>query len=268
MRILGLGDNTIDTYVDRGQQFPGGNAVNVAVMTHRLGADSHYLGCLGRNGGELILSALAAEGVGTERCRKRVGENARTYIGHREGDRYFISSSPGVRALYSFGPTDFTYMSSFDAIHTSIYSELDDDLAKISTMAPLSYDFSNRWSLEHLDRTLGFCRAAFLSGSDLSDEDARSLLRRCASLGPSTVVVTRGNRPAMALHDGVEASQPALPTDVIDTLGAGDAFISAFLLTILDQRSLAAALLLGVENAARACRELGGFGHAASWTPA
>ena len=30
LTILGLGDNTVDTYVDLGRQFPGGNAVNVA----------------------------------------------------------------------------------------------------------------------------------------------------------------------------------------------------------------------------------------------
>ena len=35
-RILGLGDNTVDTYVDAGLQFPGGNAVNVAVLARCL----------------------------------------------------------------------------------------------------------------------------------------------------------------------------------------------------------------------------------------
>jgi len=38
VRLLGLGDNTVDTYVDQGWQYPGGNAVNVAVLARRLGA--------------------------------------------------------------------------------------------------------------------------------------------------------------------------------------------------------------------------------------
>lgn len=62
-RILGLGDNTVDTYVDAGVQYPGGNAVNVAVMTARMGAETGYLGCVGEDeGGALVRSALVAEG--------------------------------------------------------------------------------------------------------------------------------------------------------------------------------------------------------------
>lgn len=266
MRILGLGDNTIDTYVDQGLQFPGGNAVNVAVMTHRLGAESHYLGCVGADaGGELILSSLAAEGVGIERCRRREGENARAFIGHREGDRYFIRSSPGVRAQYDFQPDDFTFMSSFDAVHTSIYSEIEAALPSIRPTRMLSFDFSNRWTPDYLDRVLPYCNVAFLSGSDLSDDEASSLLRRSAQAGPGIVVITRGARPAMAIQGDSVAEQAALPTEVVDTLGAGDAFISGLLVATLQGRPLADALYAGASNAALACREPGGFGHAASW---
>ncbi len=35
VRVLGIGDNTVDIYVDQGVQFPGGNAVNVAILTGR-----------------------------------------------------------------------------------------------------------------------------------------------------------------------------------------------------------------------------------------
>jgi fructoselysine 6-kinase len=267
MRILGLGDNTIDTYVDQGLQYPGGNAVNVAVMTHRLGAESHYLGCVGSDtGGELILSSLAKEGVGIERCRRREGENARAFIGHRDGDRYFIRSSPGVRAQYDFQPDDFTYMASFDAVHTSIYSEIETSLPAIRPGRILSFDFSNRWTPDYLDRVLPHCNAAFLSGSDLSDDEATNLLRRSAQAGPDIVVITRGARPAMAIQGDSMAKQAALPTAVVDTLGAGDAFISGLLVAILNGRSLADALYAAAGNAAFACREPGGFGHAAPWS--
>ena len=47
VRVLGIGDNTVDIYVDQDVQFPGGNAVNVAVMMKRLGAEASYLGCIG-----------------------------------------------------------------------------------------------------------------------------------------------------------------------------------------------------------------------------
>jgi fructoselysine 6-kinase len=84
MRLLALGDNTIDTYVDRKLQYPGGNPVSVAVMTKRLGVESHYLGCVGSDEcGDLLLSSLAAEGVERPRVRRRDQKNARAFIGHR-----------------------------------------------------------------------------------------------------------------------------------------------------------------------------------------
>ena len=77
-RILGLGDNTIDTYVDAGLQFPGGNAVNVAVMARRLGAETSYLGCWGDDeGGRLLEDALTAERVDLSHVRRIAGGLAR-----------------------------------------------------------------------------------------------------------------------------------------------------------------------------------------------
>ena len=56
-RILGIGDNTIDTYVSAGLQLPGGNAVNVAALARRLGAEASYLGCWGDDVGTLYVGS-------------------------------------------------------------------------------------------------------------------------------------------------------------------------------------------------------------------
>ena len=61
-----------------------------------------------------------------------------------------------------------------------------------------------------------------------ADEDTvcRELLR-----GASTelVVLTRGSQGAQAFADGATVSVPAPPTDVVDTVGAGDSFMAAML---------------------------------------
>src|SRR5882762_4267185 len=143
-RILGLGDNTVDTYVDAGLQFPGGNAVNVAVLARRRGAQASYLGCLGDDeAGALIHAALQQEGIDLARCRRIAGANARALIAHNDGDRRFIGSSPGVRARYDFTDEDFAFIAAHDLTHTSIYSDLDAALPRIADAAPcLSFDFS------------------------------------------------------------------------------------------------------------------------------
>ncbi len=266
-RILGLGDNTIDTYVDTGIQYPGGNAVNVAAMTARLGATSAYLGCVGDDdGGALIRSSLFAEGVDISRVRIRPGANARAFVDHIENDRSFISSSPGVRADYRWEAADFAYISGFGHVHTSIYSELDGVLPRIAaSAASLSLDVSDRWDHNYLHRVLPHVRYLFLSAPKLSVSDARNLLRLCLVGRPEAVILTRGSDGALGMDANGTVIQPAIPTTVVDTMGAGDGFISGFLMAALEGRTLASAMSKGAKFAAQACSWQGGFGYGVPW---
>ncbi|MBD3845280.1 fructoselysine kinase [Bosea sp. SSUT16] len=268
-RLLGLGDNTVDTYVDRGLQFPGGNAVNVAVQAKRLGAETGYLGCIGSDeAGMLLCDALRQEGVDTSRCRIRLGRNARAFIGHDGQDRRFLRSERGVRGEWgAFDTEDLSYIAGYDLVHSSIYSELGEALPPMRG-APrrLSYDFSERWTAENLAATLPAVDIAFLSHPSASDAECRTLLERCIGWGAGMVVATRGARGALALAGGRFHEQPARPASVVDTLGAGDGFIAAFLLAILDGSGTAAALAAGADHAAQVCGYQGGFGHGVAWT--
>ena len=268
-RLLGLGDNTVDTYVDLGQQFPGGNAVNVAVLARRLGAEAGYLGCLGKDGaGDLLRGALDAEGVERSRCRNVAGHNARAFISHNAGDRQFIRSSPGVRGAWTaFGAEDLDYIGGFDLVHSSIFSELADHLEALRpAVRRWSFDFSERWTPAYLNEVAPRLDAVFLSHPKASDEDCLALARWCAAFGPRLVAVTRGAKGAMVLIDGVAATRAPEPTEIVDTLGAGDAFIAACLLADHAGQSAAAALEAGMRAAAEACGRLGAFGHGRPWS--
>lgn len=269
-RILGLGDNTIDTYVDAGVQYPGGNAVNVAVLSHRRGAEAAYLGCVGDDeGGALLLSALRAEGVDVSRVRTRPGANARARLGHREGDRYFIGSTPGVRADYRLEAADFAYIAGFDLAHTSIFSDLGEAWRPIREAARLlAFDFSTSASEAVLGRFAPDLDYAFLSAANETDEEVDQLIARILGLGARHVVVTRGAKGACAGAGRGVVRQAARPIDVVDTLGAGDGFISAFLVARLDGASLEDALRAGAEFAAQVCTWAGGFGHGRPWPDA
>lgn len=264
-RILGLGDNTVDVCVDAGVQYPGGNAVNVAAMCARLGAVTGYLGCVGDDdAGDLVRKALTIEGVDLTRTRIRPGPNARTYIGHLEGDRKFNGADPGVRADYRWEEADFDYISIFDHVHTSIYGELGDALPRIAASTrSLSFDLSNRWSPSYLTQVLPSVRFAFLSAPDMSGTNALSVAEDCLALGAETVVLNRGSGGALGLDAQGPIYQPALPTLLVDTLGAGDGFISGFIMEMLTGGSLCHAMKRGAEFAAMVCGWHGGFGHAA-----
>jgi len=267
-RLLGLGDNTLDTYVDLGMQFPGGNAVNVAVFARRLGAFAGYLGCLGDDaGGDLLFEALGAEGVDLSLCRRRTGANARALIGLEAGERRFLGASAGVRARYGLEAADFAAMAGYDVVHTSINSEVEAALPRIRAMGALiSYDFSYKFRLPRAAEVLPAVDIAFLSCPTQGDEEAADLLHEFAAAGPAIVVAMRGAAGAMVLAGGEIREQAAMPIDPLDTLGAGDGFIAAFLLTHLGARPMAAALEAGTRFAASVCGAHGAFGHGRPWS--
>ena len=63
-RIGCVGDNCVDHYRQTGEDHFGGNPVNVAVYTRRLGGDISYVGAVGTDGrGAALLDALRGRGV-------------------------------------------------------------------------------------------------------------------------------------------------------------------------------------------------------------
>jgi fructoselysine 6-kinase len=262
-RVLGIGDNTVDIYVDQGVQFPGGNAVNVAVLGRRLGAEAGYLGCIGNDFlGEIIRKALAAERIDVSRLRVINGTNSWSRIRHVDNDRYFDGNHPSMRDDYRLGPADFDYIAGFDLTHSSVYSRLEHELQRIKAAAPLlSFDYSSEYDPGYIARTAPHLDIAFLSAAREGDEACKDLARLVAAHGPRLVVVTRGAKGALA-HDGTAFfSQPVVQTEVVDTLGAGDGFIAGFLMALLAGRPLAHALARGAESAARVCTYRGAFGY-------
>ena len=47
IKVAAVGDNCVDAYDQTGEAFPGGNPVNVAVYTVRLGGEASYTGVVG-----------------------------------------------------------------------------------------------------------------------------------------------------------------------------------------------------------------------------
>ena len=265
MRILGVGDNTVDIYVDRGVQFPGGNAVNVAVLARRLGAEAGYLGCIGADVyGEIVRDALAEEGVDISRLRRIDGPNPWCRIRHEGADRKFAGSSPGVRGAYDFGDDDGAYIASFDIAHTSAQSDIDAHLPFLARHARrLSYDYSEKWRRPAAAATFAEVDLAFASFPGACDDECRALIDEMRGRGVrDLVVVTRGPAGAAAGRIGADALfEGVRPAAIVDTLGAGDGFIAGFLVSYLTAPDIGAALAAGADNAARVCGHHGAFGH-------
>jgi 2-dehydro-3-deoxygluconokinase len=74
-----------------------------------------------------------------------------------------------------------------------------------------------------------------------------------AALGPAEVVIKLGSEGAIALVDGAETRQPAVPIRPVDTVGAGDAFVAGYLAEYLLGVPVAERLTTAVATGAFAC---------------
>lgn len=266
MKIIAIGDNVTDCYVDEGVYYPGGNAVNVAVNCRRDGAEKvHYLGVFGDDErADYIKECLAEEGVSYERSRKVYAHTAQPRVYLKDGDRVF---APGPRDscqhLFAIKlvKEDMEVIREFDICHTSCYSNLEYELPELSKICRVSFDFSDRKEKEYLERTCPCLTFAFFSGGDMEEEECRSLLRQAHGLGTKIAGVTRGSKGAVFFDGKTFYSQGIKKVEAIDTMGAGDSFIAGFLTAWGDGKTMEEALDFAAGCSAVTCTVHGGFGH-------
>jgi fructoselysine 6-kinase len=260
--LLTVGDNVVDQYPDRGLFYPGGNAVNVAVHARRLGASSAYIGAVGTDyAGEVVLEALQEEGVDTSRTRVVEGPNAHALVRLIDGNRVFAGGALGV-SVFTMDEGDLSFARSFDMVHTGECSNIEAQLPDLAAAARrLSFDFSERdW--DYIEGIAPYVDVAIRSLPDSNREQALRQARRLHALGPRTVAVTIGSEGAVVLHCGeVHLGDPPA-VDVVDTLGAGDAFIARLLVGLVRHDPVAEIVSAATTYATQTCASFGAFGHA------
>ncbi|HEX9834162.1 MAG TPA: carbohydrate kinase [Mycobacterium sp.] len=84
-----------------------------------------------------------------------------------------------------------------------------------------------------IDRLIERCDVVKASDEDMrwidQNRTAEQIARTWLSLGPSVVAVTMGDRGAFAMCEAGTARIAALPVKVVDTVGAGDAFMTGLI---------------------------------------
>jgi fructoselysine 6-kinase len=265
VRLLAVGDNVVDQYPQQGVMYPGGNAVNVAVHARRVGARAAYLGAVGTDrAGDVVLSALRAEGVDTALTRIVEGPNAAAVVQVVDGNRVFADGDVGV-SVFELTVDDLHTLPAYDIVHTGECSNLESQLGELARSSRrLSFDFSERpW--DYVQHHAPSVSVAIWSAPDGDPRHAQRLAERLRALGPDTAVVTLGARGAMVIQDTL-TYRPAPTGRIVDTLGAGDAFIARFLVGLTREEEMGTLLSAATAYATTNCASFGAFGYATSLT--
>lgn len=273
--LAGFGDNVVDIYEHTHTSYPGGNSVNVAVHAKRLGAcRCAYLGYFGSDwAAEQIICALKETGVEINRCRQIQGESGWSRVTLVNGDRTWLASNEGGvrgRTPWTADRFDVEYLSEFDVVHIGCYGFMERELPKLKHAGiPVAFDFSDDADSEYIRAVAPYTEYVFLSRSGRTKLQVQEEMREICEYGPAVCVATLGGEGAAAYYGGKFFRQPACPIpEVVDTMGAGDALIAAFLLEVISRRKRRAlteqdiqeGLLRGVKYAATVCGIPGAFG--------
>lgn len=250
VRPLGTVNAASDT-VSEIRMTAGGSAANVAAWLGHLGAPVRFVGRCGADAVDRHTAALAAYGVDARITGDPDLPTATIVLTLDDAaDRtMYVDRAANTTLTDEHVPTDV--WDGVTWLHLTGYSFFDDGVRPV--VMRLVEEARRRGAGVSVDpSSLGFLQAAgrdvvqaWLSGADLvlPNEDEQGFLQ----LSGEGVVLTLGARGATFAGQEVAA----LPADVVDTVGAGDAFAAGFLSSWANQREATSALRAGVEAAAR-----------------
>jgi fructoselysine 6-kinase len=254
--VASVGDNCVDVLRSRGDaEVAGGNAFNVAVALARLGRAASYFGAVGQDKrGDLVLDSARAASVDISGVVRLEGATGVTIVEHTpDGERIFAHEDYGAAADYRIAEEAATRIVEHRWIHLARQPDVATIASRKRDGTRISYDAGDHTPPEEIARIAPEVDVLFISMSGGSC-DPGQVLEDARAAGSELVVVTCGACGSAAVdRDGRSWSQPALHVaDVVDTLGAGDAFIAGFVDSLLDDADIARALARGAASGAQA----------------
>lgn len=261
----------------------GGAESNVLTQASRLGLRAKWFSSVGEDMfGSMITNGLKNEGVALELIpanSRPTGLMVKTYGERPDPDvEYFRSFSAATQIKSS--QLDFDSLLNAKMIHmTGIFPAISQQAANTAKEilseatkrgTPVSLDVNYRKRLWGKPEASEFLKQIWKSASYVfgdraellllvdgstpySDEELLSIL----SSDGRTALLKRGAEGASAMVDGKYFEVPAATVDVIDTVGAGDAFVGGFLSAVVRKHKTKDALRVAALCGAAACESPG-----------
>jgi fructokinase len=254
--ILISGEALIDLIPDRAHPGRydaalGGSPFNVAIGLARLGAPAAFVSRLSRDAnGEALAAALGAAGVDLGFVARDARPSPLAFVTRgagAAGERYsFYLDATAYDEAWPFpavwpAGARHLHVGSFCAVDDAHGPSSAEALARARGHATTSFDPNIRPMvtpdraavLPLVEREVALASFVKASEEDLAwlyrDRDPEATIAHWATLGPGFCVMTRGEKGALA-HLGAERLvAPSPKIDVVDTVGAGDSFMSALI---------------------------------------
>jgi ribokinase len=266
------GETVTDAQLSKGN---GGKGANQSAAAALLGASVIFLGRVGDDGfGEPLVEALADKGVDTGLIEAAPDSATGTaFIIVTPDGENAITVAPGANRHLTPEDVDGASESIAEARVLVVQMEVPNEVvlravevaaergtrALVNLAPPFEVP---RALLEKLDPlVVNEHEAAFLLGERVEGVDgALSAAPELLALGPKSAVITVGEAGAVFAEGESSKHLPAPKVDVVDTTGAGDAFVGALAAQLAQGASLEEAVAYAVRAGAAAVTKEGAQG--------
>jgi fructokinase len=250
---------------------PGGAPFNVAVGLSRLGKPTAFAGKASTDMfGRYLRSHAHSEGIDTRFLLLSDAPTTLAFVAIEAGEPAFAFYGEGAAdtlltpeevpdalfdetALLHFGSISLLRGTTPAAVLATV------ERLKSRGEALLSFDPNVRASLvrderayrDLLDRLFALADLVKLSAADISwlapRQSVEQFAQELSGRGAALVVVTQGRQGVLAVRGAERQQVPAFPVEVVDTVGAGDAFSSGLLAGLADRGVTSRAALQQLE---------------------
>ena len=261
--LISVGEILVDIFDDGNHRttLPGGAPFNVACNALLYTKDVTFYGAVGNDdNGKLLINTVKEKGFNHPHIK--VLDNrytSRAIVTLKDGERYFrFERDEGADYVLDINDIDVSSFKDEDIIHIGSlmlsYKEGRDffyqliKLIRADSKAKISFDINYR---DDIFSSPDEAKKVFLSALQEADilkfsEEEISLFSKekdiTKALGEllkpnQTAVVTLGSKGSIFYHDGHVVKVDTYPVKPVDTTGAGDAFYSYFLSSLINHPS-------------------------------
>ena len=267
--ILSCGESLIDLLVGKAsgaglasEAVPGGSPFNVAIGIARLGGKAGFLSKISDDFfGRYLVRTLVKAGVDQRlllssprqttlsvAVTRPDGEAQYSFYGHESADRSLLPSElpatlPDDVSAIAIGSYTLAIDPTASAIEQLIEREHVRRVVSIDpNIRPTIIGDAKAWR-PRFERLLARCHIVKASTEDLAylygdGVDAGAWAGHWLTAGPQLVIITRGDDGASVFFGSSTYNVPVRKVDVIDTVGAGDSFHAAVLVSLEEQNLL------------------------------
>ncbi len=263
MRLVSVGEITVDRYLRQDIETIGGISLNFAVHARRCAAQVALVSCVGDDeGGRRAIEHLRHEGVDCEHVATHDGATAhQDIIIAPDGERIFPPGGYGSGVLADWTPSaaDLAFIHDHDVIVAPYFRQvahifhaaMSINQGKKGEHVWRVADFldwnESQQNVAALQDAFPWLNIAFVSGNETTVKALQPLVRQHACI----LVVTLGAAGSVALRGDEVVRQDALAVvKALDTTGCGDAFGAAFTVDYCSHGDLQRALAAGAAQAA------------------